>query len=173
MRRNFYAFDSYNFTVDMGRGESSPGTVGLAVQQGRSAACTHPAWGSGLQSSPGDQGFVCCPHSGYSVLMKWPILTVAVCAWVVPACGTCSCLLSSLIYFVVLDVQLDQNGAIALIRCIYLEITHFTLLPTEVMAFDMPWLVSYIFSECCPRHTYNYREAAPWVLYACTLCSFA
>lgn len=69
-------------------------------------------------------------------------------------------MLSSLIYFVVLDVQLDQNGAIALIRCIYLEITHFTLLPTEVMAFDMPWLV-YIFSECCPRHTYNYREAAP------------
>lgn len=70
VRGNFYAFDSYNFTVDMGRGESSPGTVGLAVQQGRSAACTHPAWGSGLQSSPGDQGFVCCPHSGYSVLMK-------------------------------------------------------------------------------------------------------
>lgn len=157
----------------MGRRENSPGKVGLAAQQGHSAACIHRAWASGPQSSPGDQGFVCCPHSGYSVVMKWPILIVSVCAWVVPAWGTCSGLLSLLICFVVLDVQLDQNGAIALIRCIYLEITRFALLPTEVTAFNMPWLLSYLFSRCCPRQTYNNRRAAPWVLCACILCSFA
>lgn len=56
--------------LDRGRGESSPGKVGLAAQQGHFAVCTHLAWGSCPQSFPGDQGFVCCPHPGYSVMMK-------------------------------------------------------------------------------------------------------
>lgn len=173
LRGKFYAFGWYNFTVDRGRGESSPGKVGLAAQQGHSAACAHPAWASGPQSSPGHQGFVCSPLSGYSVVMKWPILTVSVCAWLVPACSTCSCSLSLLICFVILDVQLDQNGASALIRCSYLEITHFALLPTEVAVLNMSWLLPYLFSKCHPRHTYNNRRVTPWGLYACMLCNFA
>lgn len=86
------------------------------------------------------------------IVSRWSDPSLPACAWVVPACGTCSWLLSSLICFVVLDVQLYQNGVIALIRCIYLEITHFASLPTEVTEFNMPWLVPYLFSKCCPRH---------------------
>lgn len=46
----------------------------------------------------------------------------------------------------VLDVKLDQNGAISLIRRVYVEITLFTLLPTGVTERDVPWLVRYLFS---------------------------
>lgn len=49
LRGEFYAVGSYNFTVGMGRGESSPGRVGLAARQDHSAASTHPAWASVLQ----------------------------------------------------------------------------------------------------------------------------
>lgn len=53
-----------------------------------------------------------------------------------------------------LDVKLDPNGAISLIRRIYLEITHFTLLPTEVTGRDVPWLVCYLFFLTLVQGTY-------------------
>lgn len=75
-----------------------------------------------------------------------------------------------------LDVKLDQSGAISLGRCIYLEITHFILLPTEVAGRDVPWLVCYpFFNKARPRHVSNNRSAASSVLRALKvqLCSFA
>lgn len=164
----------------MGRGESSPGKLGPGrpagqLAGGHPAARTHPAWGTIPQSSPGT-----CPlpslglRCHHKVTRPHHVCVSRACMWCIQLFAVIACLPCGL----VLDVKLDQNGDVALIRRIYLEGTCFTLLPTESTGHDVPWLVCYLFFYGLSK-AHILTSAASSVLHACirgmevNLCSFA
>lgn len=135
------------------------------------------------QGWPGCSAELCCPYP--SCLGLWPTelpWTPGICLssslrvqchdevthpYNVSVCMSYSCMWYVQLFAVIAYLHRGLGCSVGLewshcINKVYLlEITHFTLLSTEVAAFNMPWLVSYLFSKCCPMHAQNNRRAAP------------